>query len=127
MTAQTPAALPIRTILKATISQVDRAKQAVARTPEEWQKLWLTHNFDAPPPAVDFSKEMVVAVFMGSRPTAGFAVEIAAVREDGGALVVQYRETRPRPDMMQAQVITSPCHLAAIPKRDGPVRFEKIE
>ena len=34
-------------------------------------------------PKVDFATEMVVGVFLGSRPSAGFAVEILAVEEQG--------------------------------------------
>jgi len=129
--SQAPVAtVPMRTILKAPISQVDQARQMVVRTAEEWQKLWLGHSLpiaQTQPPAVDFSKEMVVAVFMGSRPTTGFAVDITGARVDGETLVVTYRETRPQPGMVQGQVVTSPCHMVAVPKRDGPVRFEKID
>ena len=75
-----------------------------------------------------FGKEIVVAVFMGSRPTAGFSVEIVSTRVDGVALVVQYRETRPARDAIVAQILTMPYHIAAVPKRAGvtDVRFEKL-
>ena len=63
---------------------------------------------------------------MGSRPTAGFAVEIVSVVEDGGALIVRYRETFPSPGAITAQVISSPYHLVAIPKVTGAVTFEKV-
>ena len=62
---------------------------------------------------------MVVGVFLGSRPTAGFGVEIVSAREEQGALVVRYRETRPAADAIAAQVLTSPYHLVAVPKRGG--------
>jgi hypothetical protein len=77
---------------------------------------------------VDFAKELVVGVFMGSRPSAGFSVEIVGTRVDGSVLVVQYRETRPPADALVAQVLTMPYHIAAVPKRAGvtDVRFEKI-
>ena len=79
-------------------------------------------------PAVDFSKEFVVAVFLGSRPTAGFSVEIVGTRDDGAGLVVQYRETRPPAGAIVAQVLTMPYHIVAVPKRAGAgdVKFEKI-
>ena len=80
-----------------------------------------------PEPAVDFSREMVVGIFLGSRPTAGNGVEIVGTRVDQAALVVQYRESRPGRGSVSAQVVTSPYHLVAIPARPGTVRFEKIE
>ena len=55
----------IRTIAKGAQSNVDAPRQAVARTPAEWTALWRTHEYDKAAPAVDFSREMVVAVFMG--------------------------------------------------------------
>ena len=69
---------------------------------------------------------MVVGVFLGSRPTAGYSVEIVRTTEQPDGLVVEYREGSPARDMMTAQVITTPYHLVAVPKRTGEVKFEKV-
>lgn len=119
--------IPMRTLEKGGNSVIDEARQATARTAEDWAALWRQHAPDRPRPSVDFSKEMVVAVFMGSRPTAGFAVEIVGVSEASGGLVVQYRETRPSRDAMTAQVLTAPYHLVAIPKSAEAVTFEHVK
>ena len=71
------------------------------------------------------AREMVAAVFLGSRPTAGLPFEIVGRGQQAGALVVQYRETKPGADAIAAQVITSPFQLVAMPKADGDVKFEK--
>ena len=89
-------------------------------------QLWQQHKPDRPRPAVDFSKQMVLGVFMGSRSTGGFAVEILGAAEAGGALTVQYRETMPPPGAVTAQVISSPYHLVAVPKVTGAVTFERV-
>jgi hypothetical protein len=117
----------MRTIARGGQSNIDSARQALARTSAEWTARWRAHEFHQPAPSVDFSREMVVGVFMGTRPTAGYGVEITGAREENGALVVQYRETRPAAGAITAQVLTSPFHLVAVPKRDGDVRFEKVE
>lgn len=117
---------PITTIEKGAESAIDSSRQVTARTPAEWAALWHAHSWDRPQPAVDFTRDMVVGVFMGTRPTAGFGVEIVGTRQEDGALVVQYRETHPSRDAMTAQIITSPYHLAAIPTFTGEVKFEKI-
>ena len=65
-------------------------------------------------------------VFVGSRPTAGYSVEIVGTRRENGALVVQYRETAPERGMMTAQVLTSPYHLVSVPRVDGDVKFERL-
>jgi len=117
----------LRTIDKGAASNVDDAKTAVVHDAAAWKKLWQGHSPDRELPAVDFSKEMVVAVFLGSRTTSGYDVTVQSTRVDDGTLVVEYRETSPPRDAMTAQVITSPFHIAAVPARSGDVRFEKIK
>ena len=77
-------------------------------------------------PAVDFAKEAVAAVFLGTRPTGGFGVEFVGAGEKAGAFVLQYRETKPAGDAITTQVITSPFLLVAMPKVDGDVKFERV-
>jgi hypothetical protein len=63
----------------------------------------------------------VIAVFLGTRPTAGFSVTITAIAQDSGKVVVEYVERKPRPDMMVAQVLTAPFHIVKVPKDIGGV------
>lgn len=119
-------ALTLRTIDKGTRSDIGSARQVVVRSDAEWLALWREHRPDANRPAVDLSKEMVAAVFLGSRPTAGYSVAIVAAEEADGALRIRYRETSPPRDAITAQVITFPYHIVAIPKSSaGDVKFEK--
>jgi hypothetical protein len=115
----------LRTIAHDLTSGVDRPRETVARTDAEWAALWRAHAGDRPAPQVDLTANTIVAVFLGTRMTAGFDVEITGTRREGGALVVEWRETRPPPDAVTAQVITSPAHLVAIPRVEGEIRFEK--
>ena len=108
-------------------SNVDDTRQVVARTAPEWTTLWRQHSPDRPPPTVDFAREMVVGVFLGSRPSAGFAVDIVSARDEHGALIVRYRETTPPPGAIAAQVITSAYCIVALPRSDGDVRFERVQ
>ena len=89
----------------------------------EWQALWKAHGRGVIP-AVDFTQSMVVGVFAGSRPTAGFRITIESVVSDGPAIRVEYREERPSPDDLVAQMLTAPFHLVVIPRRDGAVEFQ---
>jgi len=117
----------MKTLDKGTQSNVDAARQIVVRSNDEWMKLWRLHTPDRKMPAVDFSRDMIVGVFLGSRPTAGFDVQIVDTHEEAGALVVRYRETIPTIRAMTAQVLTMPYHLVLVPKRDGDVKFEKMK
>ena len=120
-------ASPIQTIVTDMMSEVDSPKQAVARTPAEWTALWREHAGAKAAPQVDFGSRTVVAVFLGTRSSAGYFVEITGTRPDKGALVVEWRERRPERDQVSAQVITSPAHIATIPIFAGEIRFEKVE
>lgn len=123
--AQQPGA--IETVVRDNMSGVEEARQAVAKTQAEWTALWRAHNGAAPAPAVDFSKRTVAAVFLGTRPSAGYSVEITGTKMDGKTLVVEWREFPPKPGNLSAQVLTSPAHIATIPKFDGEIRFLKVE
>ena len=107
------------------MSAIDSARQVVVKTPAEFEKLWREHAPGRAAPAVDFAKSMVVAVFLGSRPSSGFGVEITEVRRDGDALLVTWAERRPGRDQMAAAVMTAPAQLVAVPRFDGQVRFQK--
>jgi len=119
--------VPVRSIEKGTQTFIDVSRQVTAHTAEEWSTLWRQHAPNRPMPTVDFSREMVVGIFAGSRSTAGYSIEIVSAEVLQGTLVVRYRETSPGRAAVTAQVITTPYHLVAVPKRDGPVRFEKID
>ncbi|HUQ88191.1 MAG TPA: protease complex subunit PrcB family protein [Vicinamibacterales bacterium] len=118
---------PIDTIVTDMMSQIEMPKQVAARTPAEWTAVWRQHAGDTALPKVDFKSRTVVAVFLGTRSSAGYAVEITGTRHDKSALIVEWRERRPERGTVSAQVITSPAHIATIPKFAGEIRFEKVE
>jgi hypothetical protein len=117
----------METIVRDNMSNVEDAKQAVARNPAEWAALWRLHAGDQAPPKIDFNKKTVVAVFLGSRPSAGYAVEVSGTKPAGKTLIVEWSEHTPKPGTVSAQVITSPSHLVSIPKFAGEITFRKVE
>jgi PrcB C-terminal len=117
-----------RTIDRGDHSQIMSPRQVAVRTQAEWDALWREHMPARPPAPIDFSKEMAVGVFLGSKPTAGYSVSIVSATEEGGALRVRYRETRPPADAITAQLITYPYQIVAVLKSSATdVKFEKIE
>jgi monoamine oxidase len=75
-------------------------------------------------PPVDFSKQAVVAVFLGSRTTAGYSVSIERIEPHEDGVRVVYQEGRPAPGDMTAQVMTSPFHIVATATFAGSASFE---
>ena len=115
----------IQTVVTESMSQIDDARQTVARTPAEFTALWKLHAGAAAMPKIDFGSRIVVAVFLGSRSSAGYTVAITGTRQEKGVLIVEWREQRPEAGQVTAQVMTSPAHIVTIPKFAGEVRFEK--
>jgi hypothetical protein len=112
-------------VARGSSSALDEPRTVVVRTADEWRTLWTSHT-TAPLPRVDFSRLMVVGVFLGIRPTAGFSVRIQAVRRTSDGAVVEYAEQTPDPDAMTAQVLTAPFHMITIPRDIQTVEFKKI-
>ena len=108
-------------------SGTEEYQEVVARTDAEWQALWSTLPLNQAAPKVNFENTMVAAIFVGTRPTSGYSVEIVGARTDGDTLVIQYAEGRPATGTMTAQVMTTPYAVAGVPMHAGPVRFEKVE
>lgn len=92
-----------------------------------WRALWKTLHAQSPAPEIDFSRQELVAVFAGERPTGGFLVEFAGIDATESAVTVRYRELPPRPGVPAPEGATTPYALRAIPKTDLPVRFEKLK
>ena len=113
-------------VAQGAMSNIEEPRQAVVRTAAEWQALWQQHDPGGTPPAVDFTQSMVVAIFLGSRPTTGFAVEIRAMKTDGNATVVEYIERQPPPDGIVAEVITSPFQAVRIARATGAIEFRRL-
>jgi len=98
---------------------------ADAETWRSWHGRITSARLPAPaPPAVDFSREGVLLLAMGSRSTAGYALSLAeesAIVRDGVLTVrVDWRE--PPSGALLAQVMTNPCLLVKMPAAS----FERI-
>lgn len=96
-------------------------------TEQAWKRAADQHRWSGNPPAalpkVDWAKDMVITATDGTRPTAGYGLNITAVQRVGSDIVVRVRETRPAADAILAQVVTYPSDAVAVRRMDGPVQF----
>jgi len=115
--------LTFKTIERGGQSGIETAREVVARTEAEWTALWKEHAPGRKRPPIDFTSSMVVGVFLGSRPTGGFDVEVTRIERQGTDLVVSYRERKPDPSDIVTQIITMPYHLVTTERSAAPVRF----
>ena len=122
LSAQTPPPL-FTEVAKGNLSDQQDGKQVTARTASEWETLWKAHAPTVKMPSVDFTKNMVVGIFLGTKPSDGYQVEIVGVRTQEKELIVEYVQRTPGRGTMAAQILTEPYHLVAVAKHPGPVRF----
>ncbi len=117
---------PIVPVAAGVVSGVRDLETVVARTSSEWLALWSRLPLKRPAPTVTFDSTMVVAVFLGARPTAGYGVHIVGTRQEGDTLVVEFTEQSPPPTADNPPVETTPYVVAGVRRHDGPLRFEKV-
>ncbi|MBK7875088.1 MAG: protease complex subunit PrcB family protein [Planctomycetes bacterium] len=102
--------------------------QKVIRTAEDWYRLWIDHHSNVVPvplpPKVDFTREMVLCVAVGQRPTGGYGVRITRTYLEGGRLHVEAHETRPPQGAIVPMVLSQPYEMVRVPRFDGEVVFE---
>ena len=115
--------LGFHTVYRGTQSRIEEPREVTIRSAAEWSALWKDHAPGAPVPAVDFTREMVVGVFLGTRPTGGYAVEITSIDAARSELIVAYRVDEPARDAMVIQALTAPAHLVRSQSRKGNVKF----
>jgi hypothetical protein len=107
----------------------------VIKDENKWKELWSKRSDVVPQgeiqipenAKVDFSKDMVIAVFMGRKPNGCYGTKITSIIKKSSEIVVHIQETTPDKGMMCIQVITYPSFVVKIPKSELPVKFEYIQ
>ena len=88
-----------------------------------WAQIYAGRTAPAPP-AVDFTRQMLVIVAMGQQRSSGFSVRIETATRDRREIVVHVTIRRPGDTCVTLPTITGPVAVATLPRSDLPVRFE---
>lgn len=112
----------VQNVVKGYRSGVREPLQIVVRSQAEWLTLWRRHSNDlnSTPPAVVFELEVVVAIFLGEKPTGGYDVTILRAEQSGEELMIDYQEKTPAPGSIVIQVFQQPFHIVRINREVGP-------
>ncbi|MBB4804291.1 hypothetical protein HNP37_004378 [Flavobacterium nitrogenifigens] len=78
-------------------------------------------------PNIDFTKNYLVGVFAGPKPTTGYSIKITSIVEDACQVVVNYYEKAPGANENVSQTPTNPFDVVLIPKTSKPFIFFKRE
>jgi len=113
--------LPITHLAKGQHSLQTEQQFEVITGQAQFRHLW--SQFDAgAPPALDFTRETAIAVFMGERPTGGYAIHVDSVTRSDGVLLVAVVLQAPGPECMTTQALTQPYEMVSVPT--GPIRAD---
>jgi len=88
-----------------------------------WQRIYANLNPVPPPPDIDFSREMVVAVALGTRNSGGYNVLLTQAAADSAGILVSASATSPGARCVTTQALTQPLDIGRIAHSDQPVRF----
>lgn len=87
-----------------------------------WRQFQIDQRLTWAPP-IDFTRDMVVAVFLGTRNTTGYTVQIADIRTTDAVTEVIYTEIPPQALQTVTETLTNPYVLSVIPQSALPVVF----
>jgi len=109
-------------------SGLDRPARLVVRDAVTWRIVWneiyQRHSPVPSLPAVDFSREAILVVALGSRSTGGYGILLAGATQSGtNEIAVTVHSSSPGPSCVTTQAFTQPVDIARLPLRAGTVRF----
>jgi hypothetical protein len=97
--------------------------QELVTDAETFQKYWQIPHPGEVPPEVDFTKNAVVILSAGEKPSAGYSIHLTRLEEKADQLVIHYKVDTPAPDAVVAAILTHPWVLQVIPKPFKPVVY----
>jgi hypothetical protein len=109
-----PAAIELRRIGQWTRTGIAEARRLVIRDANAWAEFWSELGV-GDRPAVDFSRDLVVAVSAGQRPTGGYEIAISRVSQSDGQLTIEVLETAPGPNCTTTSALTQPVDVVVVP------------
>ena len=123
--------LSFTTVLSDAYSGVTTAKNVVIKDAAAWEALWSEHNSNhtmlpGPLPKFDFSKQMLLGVFVGQHANGCRHLEIERVGVSGDKLVVEYADNDVTTVAICTAAVSSGMQLVAVERSDVAVEFVNI-
>ena len=115
-------------LAQGTQSGIERQRFETLRDSAALRKLWQAHTAGvspAPPvPDVDFSKEMAIADFSGTRNSGGYVLSISKITVYPDRVEIDLSLTQPGSDCMVTDALTQPfVFVKTAQSGDKPVNF----
>lgn len=106
------------------------SKYLVIKDPKTLQQVYSKINMirrpGIPVPKIDWSKEMVIALFMGQKNYGGYTISVDDVKQTtDGKTEIMIKENAPKG--MATTVITQPFYFCKVKRTDNEILFKKVE
>lgn len=104
----------MRRIGQWTHTGISEARRLIIRDANAWATFWSELGV-GDRPSVDFSRDIVIAVAAGQRPSGGHEIAVSRVTVSNGELQVEVLETTPGPNCMTTSALTQPVDVVVVP------------
>jgi hypothetical protein len=108
-----PPNMQIRRIGQWTHTGINEKRRLVIRDANAWAAFWSELGV-GDRPAVDFTRDLVVAVASGQQSTGGHEVAVDRVTQNNGELTIEVVETSPSPNCMTTSALTQPVDVVVV-------------
>lgn len=110
-------------------SYTDNRSFIVIKSQEALEQLWYDNGQYDAAPSIDFTKQMVIAVFNGRAQSSGYGIDVTAVEDQPQQLLVEVVLSEPVQDesCQYASVVTRPFQLVRLELSDKAVQFRSYE
>jgi hypothetical protein len=116
---------PVAARLRTSSGFYEERMLAIRSAPEwegQWQRL-TARQAPSPPPAVDFSRDMLLMAAMGPQRSGGYSVAIERVLDQPATLFVLVRMISPGAGCGTIAALTSPVDFVRLPASPKPIRW----
>ncbi len=117
---------------------VTQEDTVIFRHTSDWTLFWdkamrpYSSHFETMPP-IDFSKDMVIGVFLGEKKHRGYDVQMTGFKkrirkqDQQEVLVVQYKKIKRPVGVFVPPMAIQPFHLLRLPLYTGPIYFREMK
>jgi hypothetical protein len=116
-----------------TIKDMPATPMAVSiKTQEKMDSFFIKNTNPCPTPItpvnpnIDFTKNYLIGIFSGPKPTGGYEIKISSIVENTCEIIVQYYEKEPLPNEAGNTPATNPYDFVLIPKTNKPIYLNKV-
>jgi hypothetical protein len=108
------AGVQVRRIGQWTHTGINERRRLVIRDANGWAAFWSELGV-GDRPAVDFTRDIVVAVAAGQQSSGGHEISVTQVTNANGELRIEVLETSPGPNCMTTTALTQPVDVVVVP------------